>query len=405
MPIPPVGGIRGSPVTCVDVRSAPDLLPYREVNVECRHACALAQHGTFGPRDAGYRPVDGALSSVGASIRDPAEPVLRGAAPLVRRGLRLGCVTSALSPDPAAPQQLRAVGSAVGPVDWYFVALFNFQPDVEVPWEGSSQPFVFHLADIAPALATTVASAQQHILAWIESSGPEHPEPGVRDVLQSGLLESFVGTAQSFTSTADQVQALLSTVSQSGATTQQLAQASSEFATLQQVVDGAVTQVAASQADFADFADTILADVAALGEGGGSVQAAIIGFGAWFQSELAQLQSSPLTIGADLKILEDYAGAYHQSLTTLQAGLQQGIDAARPAAAVMPQIAEQWATLQQTTAHVARQISTASSQSLTSDLTQLEVAAAADEWSSIQQLAETLLATMKAFPIPRPGGN
>lgn len=320
---------------------------------------------------------------------------------LVHRRLWLDDVTSALSPDPATPQQLRTLGSAVGPIDWYFVALFNFQPDVEVGWKGSSQPFVFHLADIAPALATTVASAQQHIVAWIQSSGPEHPEPGVRDGLQSGLLQSFVGTAESFTSTASQVQALLSTVSPSGATTQQVAQATSEFATLQLVVDGAVRQVAASQAAFAGFAATILADVSALGEGGGSVQVAIDGFGEWFQNELAQLQSSPLTIGADLGILEDYAGAYQQSLTTLQAELQQGIDAAGPAAAVMPQIAEQWASLQQTTVHVAQQIAAASSQSLTSDLTQLEVTAAADEWSSIQQLADTILTTMGSFPIPR----
>jgi hypothetical protein len=324
---------------------------------------------------------------------------------VVHCGPWLDDVTSALSPDPATPQQLQALGSAVGPIDWYFVALFNFQPDVEVSWPGSPQPFVFHLADIAPALATTVASAQQHIMAWLESPGPEHPEPGVRDTLQSGLLQSFVGTAQSFTSTASQVQALLGTVSDSGATTQQVAQATSEFAALQQVVDGAVTQVAASQASFAGFADTVLADVAALSEGGGSVQVAIDGFGSWFQNELAQLQSSPLTIGADLTILEDYAGAYQQSLTTLQGELQQGIDAAGPAAAVMPQIAEQWASLQQTTARVAQEIAAASSQSLTSDLTQLEVGAAADEWASIQQLADTILTTMGSFPIPRQGGN
>lgn len=181
-------------------------------------------------------------------------------------------MTSALSPNPAAQQQLRAVGSAVAPIDWYFVTLFNFQPDVEVPWEGSSQPFVFHLADIAPALAATVAAAQQHIVAWLESAGPEHPEPGVRDLLQSGLLHSFVETAQSFTGTANRVQELLSAVPPSGATAEQLAQASSEFATLEHLVDGSVTQVAAAQAAFADFAHVILADVAALGAGAGSVQ-------------------------------------------------------------------------------------------------------------------------------------
>jgi hypothetical protein len=302
-------------------------------------------------------------------------------------------------------QQLQVVGSAVAPIDWYFLALVNFQPDVEVPWAGSEQPFVFHLADIAPALAATVAAAQQHIVVWLESPGPEHPEPGVRDILQSGLLHSFVDVAQSFTSTAGQLQGLLSTLSSSGATAQQLAQASSDFATLHQVVDGAVTQVAAAQAAFAAFAQAILADVAALGEGAGSVQSAVDGFGDWFQNELAQLQSSPLTIGADLKILEDYAGAYRQSLATLQSGLQQGIDSAGPAASATLQIAEQWATLQQTTAHVAQQVAAASSQSLASDLTQLDLAASADEWSSIQELAATVLTTMAAFPIPQPGGQ
>jgi hypothetical protein len=324
---------------------------------------------------------------------------------LDRRGLRPGDVTSTLSPDPAAAQQLQAVGSAVAPIDGYFWALLNFQPDVEVPWQGSSQPFVFHLADIAPALAATVAGAQQHITAWLETSGPVHAEPGVRDTLQSGLLSSYVGTAQSFTSTADRVQGLLGAVSPSGATAQQLAQASSDFATLQQVVNGAVTAVAAAQAAFAGFATSVLADVAALGEGAGSVQAAIDGFGEWFQNELVQLQSSGLTIGADLTMLEDYAGAYHQSLTTLQAGLQQGIDAAGPAAAAMPQVGEQWATLNLTTSHVAQQIAAASAQSLTSDLTELDIAAAADEWASIEQLAQGILTTMGAFPIPPPGGQ
>ncbi|WP_270888816.1 hypothetical protein [Pedococcus sp. 5OH_020] len=314
-------------------------------------------------------------------------------------------MSSALSPDPATQEQLQAVEGAVAPIDWYFLTLFNFQPDVEVPWEGSSQPFVFHLADIAPALASTVAVAQQHIVGWLQSPGPEHPEPGVRDALQSGLFNSYVNTAHSFTSTADLVQGLLSAVSASGATEQQLAQASSQFATLQNLVDGAVTEVGAAQAAFADFAQIILADVAALDAGAGSVQAATDGFSEWFQNELAHLQSSPLTIGADLKLLQDYAAAYHQSLTTLQAELQQGIEAAGPAAAAMPQVAEQWATLHQTTAHVAQQIATASAQSLTSDLTQLDIAVAADEWASIQQLAQAVLTTMGAFPVPRPGGQ
>jgi hypothetical protein len=293
----------------------------------------------------------------------------------------------------------------VAPIDWYFIALVNFQPDVEVPWEGSSQPFVFHLGDIAPALATTVAAAQQHIVAWIETPGPDHPEPGVRDTLQSGLLKGFVDTAQSFTSTADQFEELIGAVSPSGATASQLAEASSEFGTLHQVVEGAATQVTASQAAFADFSRLVLADVAALGGGAGSVQSAIDGFGAWFQHELEQLQSSPLTIGADLKLLEDYAGAYRRSLTTLQAGLLQGVAAAGPAAAAMLQTAEQWATLKLTTSQVAQQIAAASAQSLASDLTQLDIAAAANEWESIEQLADTILTTMAAFPIPQPGGN
>lgn len=71
----------------------------------------------------------------------------------------------------------------------------------------------------------------------------------------------------------------------------------------------------------------------------------------------------------------------------------------------MPQLGEQWATLHQTTAHVAQQIAAATAQSLASDLTQLEIAAAADEWTSVQQLAETMLTTMSAFPIPKPGGQ
>ncbi len=311
-------------------------------------------------------------------------------------------MTGTLRPDSAAAASLQSVGACVGPIDWYFVAMFNFQPDVEVPFQGSPQPFRFSLATIAPATATAVEAAQQHAVSWIQTSGPIHPEPGVRDVLQSSLLGPYVRTGQSFAATAAQLQQLLAAIPSTGASKDQLAAASADLAALRQIVDGAATSVAAAQSDFAGFSGTVLADGAALQSGAASVQAALDGFGQWYVNALEHLQTSVLTMGADMQLLQDYATAYHGALVTLQTGMVAGISAADQAATALLQVAEQWATLVKATDNVAQQVASATAQSLASDLTALELSAAAQEWATLQQLAQTILTSIQAFPIPRP---
>lgn len=314
-------------------------------------------------------------------------------------------MTTPLAPDPAATSGLQTVASAVGPIDWYLIALTNFTPDVDVPLGGSGQSIAFHLSDIAPATATAVTAAADHVDEWLQTPGPVHPEPGVRDTLQHSLFAVLADTGTSFAQTVAHLQQTLAAIGPSGATPDQLAAANADFTTLHQQASTAATAVTTAQQQFAAFSATVLADVTALQSGAGSIQAAIDGFGQWYVNAVEHLQSSPLTIGADLKMLQDYATAYRQSLATLQSGLQEGIAQADQAASALLDVAEQWATLQQTTDHVASQIAAASAQSLANDLTVLELASAGGEWTTIQSLAQSVLTAMQAFPIPRPEGS
>lgn len=314
-------------------------------------------------------------------------------------------MTGALSPTAATLPGLQAIGSAVAPIDWYFIAMVNFNPDVEVPLAGSPQPVVFHLSAIAPATAAAVAAAGEHVDTWLQVAGPVHAEPGVRDALQHSLLAVLADAGASFATVTAQLQQLLGAIGPDGASPEQVAQAGADFGVLQGKVAEAAGAIAAAKQQFAGFCSTVLADVTSLQSGEGSLQAAIDSFGQWYVNALQHLQSSPLTIGADLKMLQDYAAAYHQSLATLQGELQQGIAEVGPAASAVLEVAEQWATLQQTTLHVEGQLAAASAQSLADDLTALDLASAATEWSTVQALAQSILTSMQAFPIPRQEGH
>jgi hypothetical protein len=299
---------------------------------------------------------------------------------------------------------LATIATAVGPIDWYLIALLGFTPEVDVPLGSSGTSIPFRLSDIAPASAAAVRSAADHVDAWLQTPGPVHPEPGVRDALQHSLFAVLADTGTSFAQTAASLQQLLAAIAPTGATAEQRAAATASLDALRDRVAAATAAITTARQQFGAFAAAVMADVTALQNGAASLQAAIDGFGQWYVNAVTHLQSSPLTIGADLRMLQDYATAYRQSLTTLQTELQQGIAQAGPAGAAVLDVAEQWATLQQTTAHVADQLAAATAQSLASDLTALDLAAAAAEWTTIQALAQSILTTMAAFPIPRPEG-